>query len=51
MTEEVINGVKTIWHSDKEKTLQNIANLLFKFLWENEVKRLDEERKNKQEAA
>lgn len=42
MQVEIIGGVKTIWHSDKDETLQKMANLLLKFLYENEVKRQNE---------
>lgn len=44
MTEEIINGVKTIWHSNKEETLQRMSNLLFKLLYENWL----EEQRNKE---
>lgn len=34
MEVEMINGVKTVFRSGKEKTLQNIANLFFRFYCE-----------------
>lgn len=42
MKTETIGGVKTIWHKDKETTLQNMANLLLQLLFENEMEKRKE---------
>lgn len=39
---EIIGGVKTTWHSDKDSTLQNMADLLLQLLFENEMEKRKE---------